>query len=333
MAGYSAPVSSRPAAATARGARWAPAFVLMAAILWGLLGIFGTQAMREGARPLEISLWRAVIGGLLFGAQALVMRSVFPRGRDLAVTAAFGVVGVAVFYSSYQVAVREGGASLASVLLYTAPAFVAVLGWAVLREKLGRVEACGVAGSVGGIALISLGGGQGVHPTPLALGAGIASGFTYALYYLYGRRFYNRYDPCALFSVMMPVGALALLPVIVGLEGKGLTDVVRHTPWAWANLVGLAVACTYLAYTAHAAGLRHLSATRASVIASLEPVVAASLAAALFGERLAPLALAGAGLVVVAAVALSASGRPGAGDLAHPEDPVHPDEPAIRRVG
>lgn len=290
-------------------ARWAPAFVLSAAVLWGLLGIFGTQAQREGVSPMEVSFWRAVIGTLLFGAQALAMRAAFPRGRDLAVTAAFGVIGVGVFYSSYQVAVREGGASLASVLLYSAPAFVAVLGWAVLRERLGGREVLGVAASVGGIALISLGGGQGVHPTALALAAGVTSGFTYALYYLYGRRFYQRYHPCALFTVMMPVGALALSPFMVGLEGWSLTGVVGHTPWAWANLVGLGVACTYLAYTAHAIGLRHLPATRASVIASLEPVVAASLAAALFGERLAPLALVGAALVILAALALSIAGR------------------------
>ena len=39
-----------------------------------------------------------------------------------------GIAGVSIFYGSYQLAVKAGGASLASVLLYTAPAFVALLG-------------------------------------------------------------------------------------------------------------------------------------------------------------------------------------------------------------
>ena len=68
------------------------------------------------------------------------------------------------------------------------------------------------------------------------------------------------------------------------------------------SLVAIAVLSTYLAYLAYSAGLRHLPATRASVIASLEPVVAAGLAAAIFGERLSALALAGAALVVGAAL-------------------------------
>ncbi len=298
-----------PAGSAAVGVRYAPAFVLAAAVLWGLLGIFGTQAQREGASALEVGFWRAAIGTILFGAQALWVRARLPRGRDLAVTAVFGMVGVGIFYGSYQVAVREGGASLASVLLYTAPAFVAVLGWAVLHERLGRVELTGVVASVGGIALISLGGGQGVNPTPLALSAGVTSGFTYALYYLFGRRYYPRYAPAALFAVMMPVGALCLLPFLAAGDGPGLAGLMRHTPGTWANLVAIGVLCTFLAYTAHAVGLRHLPATRASVIASLEPVVAAGLAAALFGERLSSLALLGAAVVVGAALLLSLTGR------------------------
>lgn len=288
------PPTSTPRAAQA--ARWAAACVVASALLWSLLGIFGKQAQAEGVSPLEVGLWRAMIGGALFGTQAALTRARLPRGRDLAVTVVFGLVGVSLFYGSYQVAVREGGASLASVLLYTAPAFVAVLGWAVLRERLGPSEVIGVLASVGGIALISLGGGEGVHATPLALLMGVTSGLTYALYYLFGRRYFATYTPAALFAVTMPVGALGLLP---------FSGVSWHSPAAMANLVGIGVLCTFGAYAFHSAGLKHLPATRASVIASIEPVAAAALAAVLFGERLGPVALVGAAAVVGAAVLIS----------------------------
>lgn len=277
-------------------AGWAPLLVVAAAILWGTLGIFGKQAQGEGVSPLEVGFWRAVFGSVLFGVHAAATRARFPRGRDLVATALFGLVGVGIFYGSYQVAVREGGASLAAVLLYTAPAFVAVLSWLLLAERLGVRELVGVVASCGGIVLISTGGGEGVHATPVALVSGITAGLTYALYYLFGRRYFARYAPAALFAVMMPVGALGLLPT-VQLRG--------HSAWAWLNILGVGLLCTYAAYTLHSAGLRHLAATRASVISSIEPVVAAMLAALLFGERLAPVALVGAVAVVGAAVLLS----------------------------
>ncbi len=271
-----------------------------AAVSWGTLGIFGKQAQAEGVSALEVGLWRAVIGGLLFAVHARVVEATLPRGRDLLATAAFGLVGVSLFYGSYQLAVRDGGASLASVLLYTAPAFVAVLGWLVLKERLGRWEIGGVAGSILGIALISFGGGEGVSVTPAALAFGVTAGFTYSLLYLYGRVYFNRYAPSAVFAVMMPVGALGLLP---------FAGVGAHSAWAWVNLAGVGILCTYLAYIAYSAGLKRLPAARASVIATVEPVVAAVLAALIFGERLSILGFVGAGLVLGSALLLGTRGE------------------------
>jgi drug/metabolite transporter (DMT)-like permease len=59
---------------------------------------------------------------------------------------------------------------------------------------------------------------------------------------------------------------------------------------------------TYLAYLLYYAGLRRTEASRAVVIATIEPVVAAGLAALLFGERLGWWGLTGAALVVSASV-------------------------------
>ncbi|GHF39713.1 DMT family transporter [Deinococcus metalli] len=288
-------MTARPVTA-GTAVRRAPLLILTAAVLWGLLGILGKSAQAAGVSPLEVAFWRATLAGGLYALHAGVIRAPLPRGRDLWITAAFGVAGVSVFYGTYQLAVRAGGASLASVLLYTAPAFVAVMGWAFWRERLGWKELGAVVGTLLGIALISFGGGQGVTVSAPALGFGLAAGFTYSLYYLYGKAFFHRYAPPALLAVALPVGALGLLP-LVHFSPKTLS--------AWISLLALSFFSTYLAYLAYSAGLRHLNATRASVIASLEPVVAAVLAAVLYAERLSPLALLGAALVIGAALALS----------------------------
>lgn len=280
----------------------AAAYIVAAATLWGLLGIFGKLAQAEGVGAVEVAFWRAAFGGMLFAAHAAVLRAPnmrLPRGRDLGLTVAFGVVGVSVFYGAYQLAVRTGGASLASVLLYTAPAFVAVLGVLVLRERIGVTEIVAVLATIGGIAVIGLAGGRGVSVGPASIGWGLTAGFTYSLYYLYGARLFPRYHPSVLFGVALPVGALGLLPFV---------EFAPKNRMAWGNLVGIALLCTYLAYLAYGRGLLGMATTRASVMASIEPVVAAALAAAMFGERLAPAALAGAALVVAAAAWLGSRG-------------------------
>lgn len=294
------PTAVVPSSAALTGAL----FVLVAASLWGLLGIFGTYAQRAGLSPYDVAWWRAAAGAALFGVHALALRASFPRGRDLLVTVLFGLASGAVFYGAYQVAVASGGASLASVLLYSAPAFVAVLSVPVLRERLGGLEIAAVAASICGVGLVAIGGGTGITVTALSLSTGLLAGFTYSLYYLYGRSFYQRYHPSACLAVALGVAVLALTP---------FTSPALYAPealgQAWPAVAGVGVLSTYVAYLCHSAGLQRLPATRASVIATIEPVVAGVLATALFAERPAALAVLGGVVVIAAAATLALAPR------------------------
>jgi len=274
--------------------------ILLAAVLWGLLGPASYVALRDGVAPLEIAFWRAALAAPLFAVHAVAAgggRAAFRAARgDLPALAAFGVVGVSVFYGAYQLAVREGGAALAAVLLYTAPAWVALLARGVLGERLTPRRLLAVALTLGGVALVATAGGGPLRVGTAAVGWGLLSGLSYALYYLFGRRYFARHPAPVVFTVALPVGALGLLPFVRFQE--------TTTPAAWAAIVFVAVVPTYGAYLLYAAGLRRVDATRAATLATVEPVVAAVAAYAAFGERLAPLAYLG-GAVVLAGVLLS----------------------------
>ncbi len=273
----------------------APVLILIAGVLWGTIGIFGKAADLNGMGWADVAWWRAMATGALFLAHGAITRARFPRGRDLAITLAFGVVAVAVLYSSYQLAVLTGGAGLAAVLLYSAPAFVAVMAWLFLRERMTWREVVGIAGTLAGVALVSLSGGT-AHVGLAAVGWGLLAGFTYSLYYLFGKAMFHRYDAVVLFGIALLAGAVTLTPVAtfrpVGVPAVGA-------------IAGLTVVATYLPYLAYARGLLRLPATHAAVIASIEPVVAAGLSAVLYGERLGIAGIAGAALVLGAAIWLS----------------------------
>lgn len=281
-------------------------YVLLAATLWGLLGPVSRFALADGVDPLEIAFWRAALGGVLFGAHALLRGEARVARRDVPAVLAFGAVGVAFFFVAYFQAVREGGAALASVLLYTAPVWVALLSVLFLGERLGARKAAAMTLAVAGVAGIAASGGGGARLSPAALGWGLASGWAYAFYYLFGKRYFARYHAATLFLYALPVGALLLLPLV---------PFRPKTAVAWAVLVFLAVVPTYGAYLLYSAGLRRVEATRAAVVATLEPVVATVAAYAVWGERLgaagylaAAVTLLGVGLMV------TGRGRGGADD-------------------
>ncbi|WP_038048010.1 DMT family transporter [Thermus caliditerrae] len=265
--------------------------LLLAAFLWGLIGPVSRVAFQEGLPPLLVAFFRALIAWAFFGLHALLLRQVRMEGKDLPALFFFGLVGVSLFYGSYQLAVGYGGAALASVLLYTAPAWVALLSSLVLKEPLDRLGLFAVALTLLGVALMGLGGGSEVRAGPLALLFGLLSGLTYALYYIFGKLYLPRYATPTLFLYALPVGALGLLPFV---------DFVPLRPGALWALLFLGSFSTYGAYLAYYAGLRRLPATRASVIATLEPVVANLFAFLLFREVLSPLGYVGAFLVLLA---------------------------------
>lgn len=271
--------------------------ILAAASLWALIGVLSKGILAAGVSPLEIAFWRAALAGGAFVAHAaLAGRLRLERRGDLPAFALFALVGVTLFFASLVLAIDAGGVSLAFILLYSAPAWVALLARLLLRERLGPRKIGLVALSVAGVVLVARGGGQGVTPTVPALAWGLAAGLSYASYYIFGRWVLARYAPATVYAFALPFGALGLLPLV---------DFAPKTPTAWLLLGVLALVSTYLAYLVYYTGLREVEATRAVLVATVEPVIAAALAAVLFGERIGLLGLLG-GALVLAAAALSA---------------------------
>jgi DME family drug/metabolite transporter len=266
-------------------------YVLCAAALWGLIGPLSKLAFAAGMDTVEVAFWRTTLAWVLFAAQAIQNRETRIAARDLPAVAGFGVAGIAGLFGAYVVAVEAGGAALASVLLYTAPAWVAVMSWFFLKEPMGNYKVAAVVATIAGVAGVSLGPG---FSGQTAIGSravvfGLLSGVTYALYYIFGKYYLGRYKTPTLFLYALPVGSLTLLPFV---------HFTRPTLAGAIPCLVLALCSTYLAYSIYYAGLKRLEATRAAVVATLEPVIAALLAFVMFGEHFSLVGYAGAGLII-----------------------------------
>ena len=270
------------------------AYIIAAALLWATIGPAARFALQAGTTPLEISFWRAAIAGLLFALHAAARGRLRLARADLPAVAGFALLGVTIFYWAYFRAVELGGAALAAILLYTAPAWVALTAALWLGERLTARKSLAVVLTLAGIALVAFGSGSGVSAGTAtsriqAIGWGLLSGVAYAAYYLFGKRYFARYDASTLFAYALPLGALLLLPA-VKFAPKSTTE--------WLVLLFLAVVPTYLAYSLYSFGLARVEATRAATVATIEPVAAAALAYLVWGEALHALGYVGAALVI-----------------------------------
>ncbi len=268
--------------------------VFAAAVLWGLIGVFSKGILDAGVGAIEIAFWRAALAGLAFVVHAAATRNLrLERGRDAGAFVSFALIGVTLFYASLIVAIDRGGISLAFILLYSAPAFVAVLAWLVLREALTAVKGALVGLALLGVVLVARDGGSGIVVSPASLFWGLTAGLSYASYYIFGKWLLRSYRPVTIYAFVLPLGALGLLPFV---------DFAPKTVGVWALLIVLSLVSTYLAYLLYFTGLRAAEASRAVLVATIEPVVAATLAALIFGERFGWAGLLGGAFILTAAV-------------------------------
>lgn len=284
------------------------ALVLGAASLWATFGLFAKHLYAAGFAPLELASVRASVAFLgisLIALPRLARRDggVRVRPRALAFFAAYGILGFALFEYLFFAALERTTVSITVALLYTAPAFVLLASAVLWGERIGRLRALALALVLSGVLLVTgaagalARGGAVLPPGALALGLGAGAG--YALYTLFSKVSTQRYGPLSslFWSFGFAAAALAIVasPVSPFLRSPG------HTP----VLIALGVVPTILPYALYLSGLRHLRASTAAMLASLEPVVAAVLAALLLGERLDLLQGMGMAAVVSAALLLA----------------------------
>ncbi|HSK48143.1 MAG TPA: DMT family transporter, partial [Coriobacteriia bacterium] len=135
----------------------------------------------------------------------------------------------------------------------------------------------------------------------VALGLGAAVGYT--LFNLLSHRWLPGRSQLTMMAYTF--GFAVLLPVVgtIALDGVESLSPAAWTPQAWVLLFLIVLIPTFIAVVLYLEGIRALGPSQAAVISTLEPLFTIMLAAIVLGERLAPLQLLGAGLVLVGVLA------------------------------
>lgn len=289
-----APVQSRQALTGAF-------LVIGAATLWATFGLFAKQLYALGFGAAELASVRAFVAFVAVLPFALLRRTPLRMStRDALFLTFYGVVGFAVFEVIFLAALGAAPVSVAAALLYTAPAFVVLLARFTLGEPVnaGRLAALGLV--LAGVLLVTgavrmIGGGAATL-SARGLWLGLAAGFSYAVYTVLSKAAMQRVPPLP--ALVWSFGAASLALAFVAPPIEPLMRRADALPW----LIALGLVPTLFAYALFLRALRFLRAGAASMIASIEPVVAALLAVLLLGETLHMDQVAGIACIVAAAV-------------------------------
>ena len=165
--------------------------VATAASIWGTLGFFAKVLYAEGVSFEALVAFRAAVGWLAMLAFLLLTGdagTLRVARKDFAFLVPLGLVGIGAFYLLYFYTVRESTVGTAAILLYSSPAFVAILAWAFLKEALGASRLLALLLTFLGIFLV-VGGydPSNLEVPPFVLTTGLLSGLTYGLYSIFGK--------------------------------------------------------------------------------------------------------------------------------------------------
>ncbi|GEA88623.1 DMT family transporter [Cellulomonas cellasea] len=282
------------------------ALVVLGALLWGTGGVAGTVLARETDLPmLAVASYRLLVGG---GALVVVLALTgrlggVGRSRAVAVRVATTAVLAAVYQAFYFVAVGIASVSVPTlVALGASPVLVAAATVVLSRRRPAARVLVALGLALAGLVLL-VGVPTGPGATAGALLA-LVSAAAFATMTLLNGRPVPGLAPLPLTALSFTLGGLLLLPVAATLGGGLALPPAASGTAGWLLLAFLGLVPTALAYGAYFTGLRTVPATTASVVALLEPLTGAVLAALLLGDRLGWPGLVGGALLGAAVVVL-----------------------------
>ena len=280
-------------------------------VLWALNLTVTRYILTHGFEPLAYATVRYGAATLIFLAIALVAeRTLRIRRRDL------GIVGFAALclwlnQLSFVYALEKTSASTIALILGATPIFAALIGLAFGLERLSRKFWIAAAVSFAGVGLVALGSSAGVSGDVRGDVLGIATAATWAGYSVAIAPLMERYSASRISAVVLSLGWVLI--AIVGFPQTAEQDYSGLGWEVWPLLAFATLGPLVLTNILWFRALHRIGAPRATLVANLQPFVAAVFALVLLSERMTLLQVAGG--ILIAGGILTARRRPASARL------------------
>lgn len=250
---------------------------------FALFPIFGKLALGS-IPPFPLAAIRVVSSAIMLEAASRLWQPDKIVRRDRGQILLLALLGVSFNQLLFILGLSLTTAVNTSILISAIPVFTLATAVLMGRERTGPRAIAGVVLAAAG-ALLLLNAERFEWSSRYFRGdlLILANGFSYSLYLVLSRPVLARYRPLAFTSAMFRWGAapiaLAAFPAIVRFSPKEVT------PTAWWSLVAIVIFCTVIPYALNSWALARTKASRVAAYVFLQPVIAATLAILVLGER------------------------------------------------
>lgn len=271
--------------------------VHLVGLLFGTCGILGELIEADAS---VITWGRAACAIVVLSIVGRVasnsgMRGLLAHGRWWALIVSGTML--AIHWATFFISVKVGGIAVATLGFASFPAFITLIEWGVLRERVTRAEWVRLICVTLGLILVTPSFDFSDAGTEGLLW-GLFSGAGFGVLAVLNRRYLSNIDAFYVAGLQNSMVFLLLSPWALP-----LLPAVSLASWGWILVLG--VACTGLAHLLFVASLRVLHARTAGLVVALEPVYAIVFAWILFAQVPTMRTIVG-GLIMIAAI-LSAS--------------------------
>lgn len=257
--------------------------IASAGVLWGIIAIFISLLKEVGFNSLQCVAIRVFFSAICL----IIYLSIFDRSklkiefRDIIYFLGTGIFSIIFFNYCYFEAIEViGGVAVPALLLYMAPIFVMIMSFFFFHEKFNKQKILALFITIIGLCFITGAFSQEVILSGKAILLGLGAGFGYALYSIFSKMIIDKYEAITIITYTFIVASIGSIP---------LSGVINHLDNLWQlkaviAIVGLVIFCTVMPFLLYTTGLKKLEAGKASILATIEPIVSAIVGLIFFQE-------------------------------------------------
>jgi drug/metabolite transporter (DMT)-like permease len=284
-------------------------FMITAAMGFAVGGIAAKILREANLDAFRLTQIRITAAALILLVIALIRgkEQLYVKRSEIKDLVLFGIIGIAVVNSFYYFALKYLYVSVALIIEFTAPIWIALYLRFVKKKNIPLSAWVGIGCAFLGLVLISrVWSGESLHP--LGVFVAILDALALAFYFLTADRLGQTRNSLSLTTWGMGIAAIfwaialpwwnfpfEFLTQTFTLSG----ELSRYSAPGWALILWIVVTATVIPYLLTVAAIRELSASTSSVIGMIEPIFAGVIAWLLLNEAFTNIQLLGCAVVLI----------------------------------
>ncbi|GGI13113.1 DMT family transporter [Gottfriedia solisilvae] len=270
--------------------------ILLSATAFGLMPIFAIYAYDHQVSVNTLLFLRFSFASIIFFSYLFMKKGFVSITKKQFIT--FFLLGSILYTlqsSFYFSSIKYIPASLAALILYLYPVFVAILSFFVNKEKLTKFMVISMIISLFGILLVL--GTPTDHMNIFGISLALGAAIVYSIYIIVGGRVTLQVPPLVTSAFIALFAAISFL--IVGLTTNTLQ--FHFSFVGWLSILCISIISSVISMASFFAGIKLIGPTKSAILSMVEPVITIIFSTILLNENMKLLQLVGGAIVLLGA--------------------------------